>query len=73
MRPKSEIRGTVEQTVEDIGRATRKHLAAEEKIRIPLEGLRGEYSVTEMRAAVEAYETHLRQLLDRNLHSAANV
>jgi transposase len=48
MRPKSETVGTTEQVVKDIRRATRKHHAAEEKIRIVLEGLRGEYSVAEL-------------------------
>jgi transposase len=49
MRPKSETRGTAEQTVKDIRRATRKHHLAEEKIRIVLEGLRCEYSIAELR------------------------
>jgi transposase-like protein len=48
MRPKSETRGTAEQTFKDIRRATRKHHAAEEKIRIVLKGLRGEYSIAEL-------------------------
>ena len=48
MRPKSETRGTSEQVVKDIRRATRKHHAAEEKIRIVLDGLRGEYSIAEL-------------------------
>ena len=39
---------TSEQIVKDIRRATRKHHAAEEKIRIVLEGLRGEYSIAEL-------------------------
>ncbi len=34
-----------EQVVRDIRRATRKHHSAEEKIRIALEGLRGEESI----------------------------
>ena len=34
-----------EQVVKDIRRATRKHYSAEEKIRIVLEGLRGEDSI----------------------------
>jgi transposase len=34
--------------VKDIRRATRKHHSAEEKIRIVLEGLRGEYSIAEL-------------------------
>ena len=48
MRPKSETIGTSEQVVKDIRRATRKHHAAEEKIRVVLEGLRGEYSIAEL-------------------------
>jgi transposase-like protein len=49
MRRKSETRGgTPEQIVKDIRRATRKHHSAEEKIRIVLEGLRGEYSIAEL-------------------------
>ena len=35
----------VEKTVREIRRATRKHHAAEEKIRIALEGLRGKDSI----------------------------
>src|SRR5690242_9595185 len=37
-----------EETVRDIRRATRKQYSAEEKIRIVLEGLRGEDSITEL-------------------------
>ena len=48
MRQKSETRGTSEQVLKDIRRATRKHHAAEEKIRIVLDGLRGEYSIAEL-------------------------
>jgi transposase len=49
MRQKSEKRAsTPEQIVRDIRRATRKHHSAEEKIRIVLEGLRGEYSIAEL-------------------------
>ena len=49
MRQKSEKRAaTPEQIVKDIRRATRKHHSAEEKIRIVLEGLRGEYSIAEL-------------------------
>ncbi len=36
---------SVEQAVRDIRRATRKHHSAEDKIRIVLEGLRGEDSI----------------------------
>ena len=34
-----------EKVVKDIRRATRKHYSAKEKIRIVLDGLRGEYSI----------------------------
>jgi transposase len=37
-----------ERIVRDIRRATRKHHSAEEKIRIVLEGLRGEHSIAEL-------------------------
>ena len=39
---------SAEQVVKDIRRATRKYHAAEDKIRIVLEGLRGEYSIAEL-------------------------
>jgi transposase len=49
MRQKSVTRAaTPEQIVKDIRRATRKHHSAEEKIRVVLEGLRGEYSIAEL-------------------------
>jgi transposase len=37
-----------EETVRDIRRATRRHFSAEEKIRIVLDGLRGEESIAEL-------------------------
>ena len=37
-----------ERLVKDIRRATRKHYSAEDKIRIVLEGLRGEQSIAEL-------------------------
>lgn len=37
-----------EEIVRDIRRATRKHYSAEDKIRIVLDGLRGEYSIAEL-------------------------
>src|SRR5271169_5305699 len=37
-----------ERIVKNIRRATRKHYSAEEKIRIVLYGLRGEYSIAEL-------------------------
>jgi len=49
MRHKSGRRGTAsEKLVKDIRRATRKQYSAEEKIRIVLDGLRGEESIAEL-------------------------
>ena len=49
MRQKSGPRGTAsEKLVKDIRRATRKRHSAEEKIRIVLDGLRGEDSIAEL-------------------------
>jgi len=39
---------STQQTARDIRRATRRHYSAEEKIRIVLEGLRGEDSIAEL-------------------------
>src|SRR5262245_43524952 len=48
MRQKSETSNrSSEQVVKDIRRTTRKHYSAEEKIRIVLDGLRGEFSIAE--------------------------
>ncbi len=40
--------GSAEKTVRDIRRATRRKFSSEEKIRIVLEGLRGEDSIAEL-------------------------
>src|SRR5499433_557262 len=49
MRQKSgPTKAPAEQVVRDIRRATRRHFSAEDKIRIVLEGLRGEDSVAEL-------------------------
>ncbi len=49
MRHKSGPRGTASQkAIKDIRRATRKHYSAEEKIRIVLDGLRGEETIAEL-------------------------
>lgn len=45
---KSSNAGSAEKAVKDIRRATRKNYGAEEKIRIVLEGLRGEHSIAEL-------------------------
>jgi transposase len=48
MRARSIKPDSAEKTVRDIRRATRRHYSAEEKIRIVLEGLRGETSIAEL-------------------------
>ncbi len=49
MRPKSSIaKKPAEQVVKDIRRATRRHFSAEDKIRIVLDGLRGDDSIAEL-------------------------
>jgi transposase len=48
MKQKSGPTETAEQHVRDIRRATRKKYSAEEKIRIVLAGLRGEYLISEL-------------------------
>ena len=49
MRQKSgPARAPAEQVVKDIRRSTRRHFSAEDKIRIVLEGLRGEDSIAEL-------------------------
>ena len=50
MRQKKVVPGKppAEDMIRDIRRATRRHFSAEEKIRIVLEGLRGEESIAEL-------------------------
>jgi len=49
MRQKAKTRGSAsEKLVKDIRRATRKQYSAEEKIRIVLDGLRGEETIAEL-------------------------
>ena len=49
MRQNMRTRGSSsEKTVKDIRRATRKQYSAEEKIRIVLDGLRGEETIAEL-------------------------
>ena len=46
--PRKSNKPSAEQAVRDIRRATRRRYSAEEKIRIVLEGLRGEDSIAEL-------------------------
>ena len=49
MRPKSSsAKKRTEQVVKDIRRATRRHFSAEDKIRIVVDGLRGDDSIAEL-------------------------
>jgi len=48
MRQNSGPNGSAEKHVNEIKRRTRRKYSAEEKIRIVLEGLRGEYSIAEL-------------------------
>ena len=48
MSQKSGPQSSAEQHVREIRRQTRKQYSTEEKIRIVLEGLRGEYSIAEL-------------------------
>ena len=49
MRPKTtNAKRPAEQVVKDIRRATRRHFSAEDKIRIVLDGLRGDDSIAEL-------------------------
>lgn len=48
MRQKHGPNGSVEKHAKEIKRKTRRQYSAEEKIRIVLEGLRGEYSIAEL-------------------------
>lgn len=45
---KSPVKAPAERVVKDIRRATRRHFSAEDKIRIVLDGLRGEDSIAEL-------------------------
>ena len=47
MRP-GQLDSSSERLVKNIRRATRKHYSAEEKIRVVLDGLRGEHSIAEL-------------------------
>ena len=42
------LRATSEKTIKDIRRAPREHYSGEEKIRVVLDGLRGEDSIAEL-------------------------
>jgi transposase len=45
---KSPVKAAADRVVKDIRRQTRRHFSAEDKIRIVLDGLRGEDSIAEL-------------------------
>jgi transposase len=58
MRQKSgPVKESAEKVVKDIRRATRRHFSAEDKIRIVLEGLRGDESGSKRRAGLLLSDT----------------
>jgi transposase len=58
---------SAEETVRDIRRATRRHFSAEDKIRIVLEGLRGEDSIAELAEARQLKEALAEVTLENRL------
>jgi transposase len=48
LKAKSATKAPAEQVLKDIRRKTRRHFSAEDKIRIVLEGLRGDDSIAEL-------------------------
>jgi transposase len=50
-----------EDAIRDIRRATRRHFSAEEKIRVVLEGLRGEESIAELCRREDIASSRLRR------------
>src|SRR5258708_30943264 len=69
---------SAEKTVRDIRRATRRHHSAEEKIRIVLEGLRGEDRIAELcrKEGVNQNQrkwTLHRMWLQRQLHASLRL
>ena len=63
---------SAEQVVKDIRRATRRQYSAEEKIRIVLDGLRGEHSIAELcrreGIAESLYYTWSKEFLEAASH-----
>ena len=54
-----------EGAIKDIRRATRRHFSAEEKIRVVLEGLRGEESIAELSVAARAWPRRCTTAVER--------
>ena len=55
-------KASAEQTVKNIRRNTRKMYGAEEKIRIVLEGLRGDQTIQELAAYYQVHPNQISQL-----------
>src|SRR3972149_10886021 len=68
MRQKSmPVREPAERVVKDIRRATRRHFLAEDKIRVVLDGLRGEVSTPEQMYGPPPVGKHFRSMAGRGL------
>ena len=57
-----------EQVLKDIRRATRRHFSAEDKIRIVLDGLRGEDSIAELCRREGIAQSLYSDILHMNRH-----
>ena len=73
MNPRSSsAKKPAEQVMKDIRRATRRHFSAEDKIRIVLEGLRGDGSIAELcrkeGIAQSLYYTWSKELMEAGKH-----
>ena len=76
MNPRSSsAKKPAEQVMKDIRRATRRHFSAEDKIRIVLDGLRGEYSIAELcrkeGIAPSLYYTWSKEFMEAGKHRLA--
>jgi len=63
---KSPAKAPAEQGVKDIRPQTRRHVSAEDKIRIMLDGLRGEDSIAELCRKARALKECLADLMPEN-------
>ena len=68
---KSSVKAPAERVIKDIRRATRRHFSAEDKIRIVLDGLRGDDSIAEL-CRKEGIAQHLLKDLPAN-HSVKKL
>ena len=74
---KSPTKAPAEQVVKDIRRQTRRHFSAEDKIRIVLEGLRGDDSIAELcrkeGIAQSLYDTWSKEFMEAGKRRLAAI